>query len=56
MPLKWSEVSARLDPRKFTIKSAPARMKKLKQDPLAKVLTQTPDLQAALAKLAGMLK
>jgi bifunctional non-homologous end joining protein LigD len=56
MPLKWSEVNARLDPRKFTLKSAPARMKKLKQDPLAKVLTQTPDLQAALAKLAGMLK
>src|SRR5256712_549726 len=34
MPLKWSEVNGKLDPRKFTLKTAPARMKKLREDPL----------------------
>ena len=29
MPLRWSEVNGKLDPRKFTLKTAPARMKKL---------------------------
>jgi bifunctional non-homologous end joining protein LigD len=55
MPLKWSEVNAKLDPAKFTLKSAPARMKRLKQDPLATVLTEKPDLQTALGKLAARL-
>ena len=56
MPLKWSEVSSKLDPRKFTLKTAPARMKRLKKDPNADVLTLQPDLHGALARLAGKLK
>ena len=56
MPLKWSEVNGKLDPRKFTLKTAPARMKKLRQDPLQPVLELSPDLQAALARLAGKLR
>ncbi|MFN2548873.1 MAG: DNA ligase D [Myxococcales bacterium] len=56
MPLKWSEVSGRLDPAKYTLKNAPARMKKLGEDPLAKVLVLKPDLQKALARLAERLK
>jgi bifunctional non-homologous end joining protein LigD len=56
MPLRWSEVNARLDPAKFTIKTAPSRMKRLRDDPIAQVLELSPDLQAALARLAEKLK
>jgi bifunctional non-homologous end joining protein LigD len=55
-PLKWSEVNDKLDPKKFTLKTLPARMKKLKDDPLAPVLTLKPDLQSALTNLAGRLR
>jgi bifunctional non-homologous end joining protein LigD len=53
MPLRWSEVNARLDPAAFTIKTAPARMKRLREDPLAPVLQLRPDLPRALALLEG---
>jgi bifunctional non-homologous end joining protein LigD len=52
MPLEWREVTPKLDIRKFTIKNAPARMKKLEQDPLLPVLDETPDLVAVLERLA----
>jgi bifunctional non-homologous end joining protein LigD len=52
MPLRWSEVKAGLDIRSFTIKSAVARMRKLKRDPLADVLELEPDLAGALTRLA----
>ncbi|HJQ97297.1 MAG TPA: hypothetical protein VJ826_03230, partial [Candidatus Polarisedimenticolaceae bacterium] len=55
-PLKWSEVSSRLDPSKFTIETVPARMKKMKTDPLASVIEDTPDLPAALERLAPRLR
>ena len=51
MPLKWSEVNARLSLGKFTIKTAPARMRKLGKDPLGDVLSEQPDLHAALERL-----
>jgi bifunctional non-homologous end joining protein LigD len=56
MPLRWSEVNGKLDPRKFTLETAPARMKRLGEDPLAKVLELRPDLAGALARLAERLK
>jgi bifunctional non-homologous end joining protein LigD len=51
MPLEWREVTPKLDIRKFTIKNAPARMKKLKGDPLLPVLEVQPDLVGVLERL-----
>lgn len=56
MPLKWSEVTRRLDPSKFDLASAPKRMVKLVDDPLLPVLTEAPDLPAALQRLAELLR
>lgn len=55
MPLAWREVTAKLDIRKFTIRSAPARMKKLKRDPLQPVLELKPDLVRVLERLHSRL-
>lgn len=54
-PLAWSEVDGRLDPRTLTIKTLPARLAGMKEDPLGPVLTEAPDLGRALARLAGRL-
>ncbi len=50
-PLRWSEVNLRLDPRRHTIRSVPARLERLGEDPLRPVLSLRPDLVAALERL-----
>jgi bifunctional non-homologous end joining protein LigD len=55
-PLRWSEVNGRLDPKKFTLKSMPARMKRLRADPLSPVLELSPDLPSALSRLGEQLR
>jgi len=49
-PLSWDEVTAKLDPARFTIKTTPARLDKL-GDPLAPVLTGRIDVAATLRRL-----
>jgi bifunctional non-homologous end joining protein LigD len=51
MPLAWDEVTAKLNPNKFTIKTAKNRMEKLGEDPVLPVLSEVPDLLAALRQL-----
>ena len=56
MPLRWREVTGSLDPRKYTIRNAPARMRALKEgDPMRRVLEETPDLVGALEALRARL-
>jgi bifunctional non-homologous end joining protein LigD len=49
-PLRWDEVTARLDPRRFTIATTPARLRKL-GDPMAPVLTGAIDIGAVLKRI-----
>jgi len=51
VPLAWREVNRKLDIRAHTIKTVPARMRKLGTDPLAEVLELSPDLVGALERL-----
>ncbi|MFL5617337.1 MAG: DNA ligase D [Gemmatimonadaceae bacterium] len=55
MPLRWDEVVDGLNPRDYTIWNAMDRMAGLEADPMRHVLTETPDLAGALARLAGLL-
>jgi bifunctional non-homologous end joining protein LigD len=53
-PLRWSEVTDRLDPARLTIRTIPARFAR-RSDPLAPVLTGSIDLAAAIARVAARL-
>ncbi len=50
-PLRWSEVTRRLDVTRFTIRTLPRRLARLKEDPCLGALTDVPDLEGALRRL-----
>jgi bifunctional non-homologous end joining protein LigD len=39
MPLRWNELKAGLDPKRFTLRTVPARLARQKRDPIAELLT-----------------
>src|SRR5262249_26020064 len=49
-PLRWDEVTLRLDPRAFTITTVPKRFAKM-NDPVAPVLREHVDIARVLARL-----
>jgi bifunctional non-homologous end joining protein LigD len=53
-PLYWKEVTGRLTPSRFTIKTVPARFQK-KKDPMAAIFRKAIDLAAALKQVEKML-
>ena len=53
MPVKWSELNRRLRNENFHIGNAVARLKRM-GDPMRDVLTDEPDLEAAVARLAKL--
>ena len=54
-PLRWPEVKRGLDIHRFTIRTVPARVARMKDDPLLDVLRLKPDLPAVIERLAGWL-
>lgn len=54
-PLRWDEVTARLDPSKFTIRTIPERFRN-EEDPLAPVLGEGIDMGAAIERIEELVK
>ncbi len=51
VPLSWNEVTGKLDIRRYTIRTVPDRVRRMKSDPLLPVLDLAPDLSGALERL-----
>src|SRR4029077_15147252 len=54
-PLRWQEVNGRLHPSRFTIKTMPARFRKMK-DPMALILRKAIDLSSALKQIEKIIE
>jgi len=54
-PLSWDEISLNLDPSRFTMFTVPERVAQV-GDPMASMLTETPDLAQAVAQLGELVK
>jgi bifunctional non-homologous end joining protein LigD len=52
-PLEWNEVTPELDPRAYTIANMAALLERLKSDPMLPVLSEVPDIVAAITKLSS---
>ena len=55
MPMHWRELTGRLHNANYHLKNAIARLKR-QGDPMAAVLTTEPDIEQALARLAGLVR
>jgi bifunctional non-homologous end joining protein LigD len=55
VPLKWSEVTKKLEPQRYTIKNVLPRLQRMKEEPMLPVLDLVPDLTEALARLSEVL-
>ena len=53
MPIKWSELNGRLGNANYHIENAPKRLQRV-GDPMRDLLTEEPDLEGSLAKLAAL--
>jgi bifunctional non-homologous end joining protein LigD len=56
MPLAWEELTPQLDPRDFSLATAPRRLAEWDGDPMRPVLGEAPDLAGALARLVETLE
>lgn len=54
-PLRWSEVSSRLDVRAMNMRTVPRRLATLGEDPLLPIFGLRPDLMTVLGKLSELL-
>ena len=54
MPLRWTDVTEDLTIERFTIRSAPAFLDAMGDDPMLAVLALKPDLEQALARMSAL--
>jgi DNA primase len=52
MPLRWAQVGSRLDPARYTIRTALRELER-RGDPLREVLSESADVEALLEALAA---
>jgi len=55
MPLRWNQVTSRLDMFKFNLRTVPGLLAKQKTDPFAALFTEVADLNRSLALLVEVM-